>query len=162
MTLVPSSYFLYNVRYTPLDSVNLFFEGFSGPQDVINTLVSSGSGWSTRTIQASQYLQDDLVPPTLKTEGGFAVKAIRSGPIRLNHLWRFHMRVWQYQNYVVGAAHRESPGLLTHNVVSFDAGRQEVTNLFNSLGYTVGPQHLNTGTRILHPPCDGYVTLIRR
>ena len=162
MTSVPSSYFLYNVRYTPLDSVNLFFEGFFGPQDVINTLVHTGSGWSTQSIQANQYLQDDLVPPTLKIEGGFVVKAIRSGPILLNHLWRFHMRVWQHQNYVVGAAHRESPGLLTHNVVSFDEGRQEIAYLFSRMGFSVTPFHTSIGTRIVHPPCDGYVTLIRR
>jgi hypothetical protein len=162
MTSVPSSYFLYNVRYNPLDSVNLFFEGFSGPQDVINTLVQSGTGWTIQSIQAHQYLQDDMAPPRLKIESGFVVKAISSGWIRLNHLWRFHMRVWQHQNYVVGAAHRESPGLLTHNVVSFDEGRQEIAGFFNSQGYIVIPQHINTGTRIVHPPCDGYVTLIQR
>lgn len=162
MTSVPSSYFLYNVRYTPLDSVNLVFEGFQDPSDVMNTLIQN-AGWSNKSIQAHQYLQNDRNPAQLDIEFGFLVKATRRGSLVMNHLWRFHMRVWERQSDIVGCAHEERPGFLTHAVVSFDNGRDEIARDFSRLfGYTVTTRFRDSGTRIVSPPCDGFITLIKR
>ena len=162
MVPVPGNYFLNNVRYTPLDSVNLIFQGFQDPADVMNVLITH-AGWSNKSIQAGQYLQNDRNPAQLSRESGFLVKASRKGSLIMNHLWRFHVRIWERHSDIVGCAHEERPGFLTHAVVSFDNGRDEIARDFSRLsGYAVTTRFDDSGTRVILPPCDGEITLIRR
>lgn len=156
------SYFERNVRYHPLDAVNLIFAEPINLVEVEGVLDSAG--WKTHTLQEHQFLADDHA--VLASEESYRVKPIVDWlPDWLTrHLGRWHVRLWRVGNKIVGAAHKEHPSLIAfHSVESFDDGRDVVAAAFaNNPSYRVLARAVYIGTKIRAPKNDGWATVISK
>jgi hypothetical protein len=150
-------YFDHHVRYQPLDHVNLSFEDRAVPDarillaDIVQVL--DQCGW-TRGWQNHLYLR------IAKTRLEFETDWRTRGP-----LWdRYHVRLWCNADHVIGLAHQEHLALwpLTHDVDSFDAGRDRVVSDLTAAGWRLAGVTGQLSTPIVDPAADGCVVRLLR
>lgn len=156
-------YFRYNIRYQPLDAVNLIFVSRNDTDALLNEIVnvvlrSWGSG-----LQSSLYLMDDQSEfrsqHAWRTTGTARLRVVRktqglfTGP-------RFHVRFWKTSRNIVACAHKEGLGHLIGSVDSFDQGKNRVAQDFRNAGWAVFDDTLFIGTRVDTPSNNGWATLI--
>lgn len=80
---------------------------------------------------------------------------------------RFHVRLWDLGNDVLGSAHHEylltlggNPFFHWHGVDSFDAGKDEVCNDYVNLGRSVAQDAIDMGNYRRVPYCRGTAATI--
>jgi hypothetical protein len=127
---IPADSLRYNVRYEPLDQVNLIFQGLDNSSRLLSELlgVLDGSRWKPGA-QAHEYL----------LEGDSWFRHERSwrtlGPFND----RYHVRFWHGDGEILGSAHKErlKKWPPSHEIESFDQAKVAVAEVFREAGWTV-------------------------
>jgi len=156
-----SSFFHYNIRYTPLDTVNVMFSGFDSFNEILTVL--AGDGWGSSN-QISLYLEEDN--NRIKTEDAYLT---RPRGLISNAVPRLHVRFWQNTTNVMACAHRERAFHIIRGVDLFDAGKLAIENAFMQANqragrvvYLISHNQIKVTTPVVDPPSDGYATMITK
>jgi len=148
--------FSHNVRYQPLDAINLVFNGLNDAKQLLATVLTAldGAGWQ-QDVQDHEYL----------IEGDSSLRAERAWRT-LGPVWkRYHVRFWHGKGEILASAHRERVKLWPpgHDVLSFNDGKRKMEDVFTLLGWNVhsdGRDLRPTVTRIDKPDLDGLASVI--
>lgn len=148
-------YFRSNVRYQPLDPVNLVFLGLTDLDTLLGAVqqVFDSDHWK-RDPQDDEYLLefDDCFRQQTdwRTRGPF---------------WqRVHIRFWWGRSEIFASAHKERLRkwpFPRHDVESFDAAKHEIEHLFQTAGWQVGHDARRVGPSIQDPPANGWASEIQ-
>ncbi len=153
---VQAQFFRYNVRYEPLDPINVVFRGSQPASDLLTAILNvlDDAEWR-QDMQSHLYL----------LEGTNRLRHERAWRT-LGPPWeRYHVRFWLGDGEVLGSAHLERitlwpPG---HKVESFDAGKRRLEDVFRQAGWAVHRDFLDLTplvSPIDDPAASGRASLI--